>query len=273
MAEVKLPDAIPLFDTHAHLGFDRFEADFDDVIERARRAGVENIVTIGDGGGTPALERAIAIAESYDWIYTTVGVHPHDARIGTTEVMERTRTAASHHKVVAIGEAGLDYHYDRSPRPKQREVFIEHVHLADEVDKPLIVHTREADEDTVSILRSERDGDHEGIIHCFSGTDWLADRALAMGFHLSFSGIVTFKAAKAVREVARTMPLDRMLVETDAPYLAPIPMRGKRNEPAYVNFTLLCIAELRDMDPVVLARTTTDNARHVYGISEEVKGT
>ena len=273
MTEVNLPKAIPIFDTHAHLDFDRFEPDFDGVLERARRAGVEHIVTIGAGSGASSMDRAIAIAERYEWIHATVGIHPHDARMVTPEALEKVRMLAGHHKVVAVGETGLDYHYDRSPRAQQRAAFIDFIQLAQAVEKPLIVHTREADEDTVAILRSEGEDGYEGIIHCFSGTDWLAERALALGFCLSFSGIVTFEAAKAVREVARTMPLDRMLVETDAPYLAPVPMRGKRNEPAFVSFTLRCIAQLRDMDPFELAQVTTENARRVYRIRTKAKGT
>ena len=266
LPKIELPDPLPLVDTHAHLDFDQFEEDFDEVLARARRAGVENIVTIGAGWGATSMDRAVAIAERLDWIFATVGVHPHDASKVTPEVLDRVRAVAVHEKVVAIGETGLDYHYDRSPRPEQRAAFVEFIRLANIVGKPLIVHTREAEDDTMEILRSEGRGELTGIVHCFSGSERLANAALGMGFYLSFSGIVTFQTARVVREVARTMPVERMLVETDAPYLAPIPTRGQRNEPAFVNFTLRCIAKIRDMDPLELAMITTENARRVYRI-------
>ena len=233
---------------------------------RAKAAGLEHIVTIGAGAGATSVDRAIRIADQHDWIYATVGVHPHDAKVASDEIVKAVREASDHPKVVAIGETGLDYHYDRSPRDKQREAFGQFVAMAVEVDKPVMVHTRDADEDTIRILQeggAERCG---GIIHCFSSSRWLAERALEMGFYISFSGIVTFRGAKNVHEVARSAPLDRILVETDAPYLAPIPRRGERNEPAFVNYTLRRIAALRGMEPEELALVTTENAKRVFRI-------
>lgn len=266
MPDKSLPGALPLFDTHAHLDFDRFEEDFDEVLVRAQAAGLQHIVTIGAGAGATSVDRAIRIADKHDWIYATVGVHPHDASVVTDEVVQAVRDASDHPKVVAIGETGLDYHYNRSPRDKQREAFSQFVAMAVEVDKPVMVHTRDADEDTIRILREGGAEQCGGIIHCFSSSTWLADCALEMGFYLSFSGIVTFKGAQNVHEVACSAPLDRILVETDAPYLAPIPRRGERNEPAFVNYTLRRIATLRGMEPEELARVTTENAKRVFGI-------
>jgi TatD DNase family protein len=255
-----------LIDTHAHLDFPKFEEDFDDMLARAREAGVEEIVTIGASRGLESNHRALAIADRYAHIYASVGVHPHDAKIVDEAAVATIEALAAHPKVVAIGETGLDYHYDNSPREEQRAAFRSFIQLARRLGKPIIVHTRDADEDTIQILSDEGAEEVGGIIHCFSSGPWLAERALALDFHLSFSGIVTFKSAKSIQEVARTAPLDRILVETDAPFLAPMPHRGKRNEPSFVAHICAFIAALRGMDAEDLADAATANARRLYAL-------
>ena len=261
-----MTDALTLIDSHAHLDFDKFQDDFDGVLDRAREAGVVQIVTIGASDGFESNERAIAIAEAHPHIFATVGIHPHDASVASDDIFARIREMADHPKVVAIGETGLDYHYNNSPPEVQRSVFRRFVQMAREVSMPIVIHTRDAEEDTVQILREEGASEVGGILHCFSGTRQLAEAGLELGFHVSLSGIVTFKKAKEIQEVAMTVPLDRLMVETDAPFLAPVPRRGRRNEPAYVAHTLRFIAGLRDMDPVELSRITTENTRRVYNL-------
>lgn len=262
------PQPLPLFDTHAHLDAKRFSEDFDDVLARAREAGVQQIVAIGASRGFESNLSTLAIAEAHDWIWASVGIHPHDARVATDEVIAQIEAIAREHpRVVAIGETGLDYHYDHSPRDVQRDVFRRFLQMARALSRPVIIHTREAEEDTVAILREEGAEQCGGVLHCFSGTRWLAEQALELGFYVSFSGIVTFRSAREVQEVARIVPADRILIETDCPYLAPTPRRGKRNEPAYVAHTLRHIAELRGADPEELAQQTTENARRFYGLS------
>lgn len=257
-----------LIDTHAHLDFEKFQADFDEILARAAAAGVENIVTIGASDGMASNSRALELADRFDHIYATVGVHPHDARIVDRAAVDQIEALADHPKVVAIGETGLDYHYDNSPRAEQRQAFRWFIQLARKLGQPIIVHTRSADEDTIKILEEEGAQEVGGIIHCFSSGEWLAEKALALGFHLSFSGIVTFKKANEIQEVARSAPLDRILVETDAPFLAPMPRRGKRNEPSYVAHTCRFIADLRGMDHDEFAEATTRNARQLYRLPE-----
>jgi TatD DNase family protein len=256
-----------LIDTHAHLDFDKFQDDLDEILARAKEAGLENIVTIGASSGMESNHRALALADRFDHIYATVGIHPHDAKIVDRAAVDTIDGLADHAKVVAIGETGLDYHYDNSPRDEQQQAFRWFVQLARKRELPVIVHTRNADEDTIRILTEEGADQVGGIIHCFSSGAWLAKEALALGFHLSFSGIVTFKKATEVQEVARTAPLDRILVETDAPFLAPMPHRGRRNEPSYVAHTARFIAALREMDEDEFAEATTQNARRLYGLS------
>ncbi len=255
-----------LIDTHAHLDFDRFQEDLDDILARAKDAGLIQIVTIGASSGMESNHRALALADRFDHVFATVGVHPHDAKIVDLEAVRAIDVLADHAKVVAIGETGLDYHYDNSPRDEQRQAFAWFIALARKRKLPVIVHTRDADEDTISILTEEGADEVGGIIHCFSSGPWLAERALDLGFHLSFSGIVTFKKALEIQEVARTAPLDRILVETDAPFLAPMPYRGKRNEPSYVAHTARFIAGLRGMDEDEFAEATTRNAQRLYGL-------
>lgn len=258
-----------LVDTHAHLDFDRFADDFDDVLARAAAAGVGRMVSIGASGDFEANGRALALAARHDAIWATVGIHPHGANAMNDERLALLRAWATENpRVVAIGETGLDYFYDYAPREVQHESFRRQIRLACELGKPVVIHTRDAEEDTVAILREEGAERCGGIIHCFSGGAWLAEQALGLGFHLSFSGIVTFSSAREVREVARTAPAERILVETDAPFLAPVPNRGKRNEPAFVADTLRCVAELRGEDPIALAAETTRNAARLFGWSD-----
>jgi TatD DNase family protein len=244
-------------DSHCHLDHERFAADLDAILERATAAGVTRILTIGTGDGPPELDRAIRLAERYPQVSATVGVHPHEASKVTPETYDSLRRFGRHPKVVAFGEIGLDYHYDFSPRETQREVFVRQLELARELDLPVTIHTREAWEDTTSILRDHWSG--RGIMHCFTGDPAQAEEALAMGFHLSYGGVVTFKTADNVRESARITPDSRLLIETDAPYLAPVPYRGKRNEPAMMLRTAEKLAEIRGTTPARIGEVTSAN--------------
>ncbi len=225
------------------------------------------MMAIGTGDGPPNLESGIRLAESRPEIYATVGVHPHDASRAAPETFARFRELLAHPKVLAVGEIGLDYHYDFSPREVQREVFTEQVRIAREAGKPIVIHTREAWEDTFRILQENAGSEGvRGIMHCFSGGPEEAERALEMGFHLSFAGVVTYPKALRVQEAARQVPLDRLLVETDAPYLAPAPRRGKRNEPAFIVETARKLAELRGQPFDEIAAATTRNFRTLMAI-------
>jgi TatD DNase family protein len=246
-----------LIDSHCHLDDKQFDPDRDEVIARAREAGVERMMAIGTGDGPPDLEAALRLARRHDFIYATVGVHPHDAAKATPETFAALEALAADTKVLAIGEIGLDYHYDFSPRNVQREVFVEQLKLAGRAGKPIVIHTREAWDDTLLVLREHWSGG--GIIHCFSGGPGEARQALDLGFHLSFGGVLTFPKADALREAARLGPEDRLLVETDAPYLAPVPKRGKRNEPAFMLETARRLAEVRGVAPERIAEVTTEN--------------
>lgn len=256
-----------LIDSHCHLDFPDFASEFDAVIARARQADIGIMLTICTK--ISEFSRIRAIAEAHDDIFCSVGIHPHEAanepEAGTGRIVELT----AHPKVVGIGETGLDYHYENSPRDRQRHVFRAHIDAARESGLPLIVHCRDADEDMVSMLTdAHREGPFQGLIHCFSADPEVAEKALELGLYISFSGIVTFKNAEAVRDVARAMPLERMLVETDAPYLAPVPKRGKRNEPAFVAHTAACVAEARGMTAAALAQATTDNFFRLFTRAE-----
>jgi TatD DNase family protein len=246
-----------LVDSHCHLDDKRFADDLEAVLDRAASAGVTRILTIGTGDGPPVIDCAVRIAERFPQVYASIGVHPHDAAKVTPQTYGDLKALAENAKVIAFGEIGLDYHYDFSPRECQREVFIEQLNLAREVGLPVTIHTREAWDDTIAILREHWDG--QGILHCFTGTTDQAHEALGLGFHLSYGGVLTFKTAEHVRESARITPDDRLLIETDAPYLAPIPYRGKRNEPSMMVETLKKLAELRSSTPEAIAALTTNN--------------
>ena len=247
-----------LVDSHCHLDFPDFEGELDAVIDRATDAGIETALTISTH--VTRFDRVRAIAERYDNVYCTVGVHPHEAASEPEVTSEHLIRLSDHPKVVGIGETGLDYFYEHSPRAAQQKSFRAHIGAARETGLPLVVHTREADMDMARILTEEQiAGRFSGVLHCFSSSRTLADTALGLGLYISLSGIVTFKKAKDLRETARALPLDRVLVETDSPYLAPVPKRGKRNEPAFVAHTAAELARLRDMDVETLSAATTDN--------------
>lgn len=252
-----------LVDSHCHLDDEKFDADRDATIERARAAGIERMMAIGTGDGPPDLEAALRLARRHDFIYATIGVHPHDAAKTTDETFERLAELAGESKVLAVGEIGLDYHYDFSPRDVQRRVFVRQLELAAAARKPIVIHTREAWHDTLALVR-----DHGlpfgGIMHCFTGGLKEAEEALSLGFHLSFGGILTFPKANDLREAAARTPEDRLLVETDSPYLAPIPHRGKRNEPAFLVETARRLAEVRATSPENSADLTTQNFNRLF---------
>ena len=247
-----------LVDSHCHLDFPDFAAELDSIVARAEAAGVGRMVTISTRvrKHVPVL----AIAERFPNVTCSVGTHPHHAHeeldITADDLIART----SHPKVVAIGEAGLDYHYDNSPRDAQRQGFLTHIAAARETKLPLVIHTREADEDTARILEDEMGkGPFSAVLHCYTGGEELARRAVALGCYIGFTGIVTFKNSADLRAIAKDVPADRFLIETDAPYLAPTPYRGKRNEPAYVTEVAKTLAEVRGVSPEEIARQTTEN--------------
>ena len=252
-----------LVDSHCHLDFPELSAELDEVVARARRAGVRLMITIGTK--LTEFDRVRAIAERYDDIYCSVGIHPHEAGAEPEADAERLARLSEHPKVVAIGETGLDYFYDHSPRDAQARSFRAHVGAARLTGLPVIVHTRDADDDTAAILTEEMEkGAYPGLIHCFTSTQQLAEKAVDLGLTISLSGIVTFKSAAALQATAAWVPADRLLVETDAPYLAPIPMRGRRNEPAFVVHTAAKVAALRGTTVEDLASTTTANVRRLF---------
>lgn len=258
-----------LFDTHCHLDDPRLLEELDAVLERAERAGVRRITTIGCASDTASVTSATEIARRHPHrISATVGVHPHDARHLDDQLCDAIRHAGADAAIVAIGETGLDFHYEHSPRAAQEEAFRKQISIARELGKPLVIHTRAAPKQTLQILGEEQARDVGGIIHCFSEDAAFAAAALDLGFVSSFSGIVTFKSALEVQDAARRQPPDAVLLETDAPYLAPVPKRGKRNEPAYIGYVATRVAELRGEDPEALARTAYDNALRIFGIRE-----
>ncbi len=250
-----------LVDSHVHLDDSKFDADREQAIERALAAGVDRMMAIGTGEGPPHVDTAVRLADRYPFLFATIGVHPHDASKATEETWKRLRDLAAHPKVLAVGEIGLDYHYDFSPRDVQRAVFERQLAFAAEFGKPVVIHTREAWQDTLEILRAQWHG--QGIMHCFTGDESEARQALDLGFHLSFGGVLTFPKAESVRQSARIAPLDRILVETDCPYLAPVPHRGKRNEPAFIVETARRLAEVRGSTIEAIAEATTRNFEHL----------
>jgi TatD DNase family protein len=252
---------VTFVDSHCHLDDPKFDADRESVIERALAAGVTRLLAIGTGNGPPDLEVALRLADRYPSIYATIGVHPHDASKATEETFAQLRDLAAHPKVLAIGEIGLDYHYDFSPRDVQRAVFDRQLSLAADARKPIVIHTREAWDDTLAQIDSLPRG---GIMHCFTGDPSQARQALDRGFHLSFGGVLTFPKAESLREAAALAPDDRILIETDCPYLAPVPHRGKRNEPAFVVETARRLAQVRNTTPEHIAELTTQNFNRLF---------
>ena len=253
-----------LVDSHCHLDFEDFAAELDQVVARAHAAGVGMMVTICTR--LSEFDRVLAIAERYPRIYCSVGIHPHEAGAEAAVAPARLIELSRHPKVVGIGETGLDYFYEHSPRGDQQRSFRAHIAAARETGLPLIVHTRDADRDTAAILAEEHaNGPFPGLIHCFSTSRELAESALELGFYLSLSGIVTFKRAEALRDTVRGLPVDRLLVETDAPYLAPVPKRGKRNEPAFVVHTADELARIKGLAADEMARRTSENFFRLFG--------
>ncbi|MDQ0258016.1 TatD DNase family protein [Evansella vedderi] len=254
-----------LFDTHVHLNADHYEEDVEVVIERAREAGVTKMVVVGFDEKT--IPKAMDLVEKYDFLYAAVGWHPVDAVDLEDRHLEWIKELAAHPKVVAIGETGLDYHWDKSPKEVQKEAFRKQIQLAKEVQLPIIIHDRDAHGDIVEILKEEDASEVGGIMHCFGGDLDIAKECLKMNFYISFGGPVTFKNAKLPKEVAKEIPLDRLLIETDAPFLAPHPYRGKRNEPAYVKLVAEKLAELKEITFEEMAEITTNNGKKLFGIN------
>ncbi|MBP3040677.1 TatD family hydrolase [Bacillaceae bacterium Marseille-Q3522] len=253
-----------LFDTHVHLNAEQFEEDLTEVIERAKAAGVENMVVVGFD--RPTIQRALELAEEHPFLYASIGWHPVDA-IDMTEVdLQWIEELAAHEKVVALGEMGLDYHWDKSPKDVQQEVLRKQIILAKKLKMPIIIHNREATEDLMKILKEEGASEVGGIMHCFSGSIEVAMECLKMNFFISLGGTLTFKNAKKPKEVAAAVPLEKLLIETDCPYLAPHPYRGKRNEPGYVKLVAEKIAEIKEISYEEVAEQTSKNAKKLFAI-------
>ena len=255
-------------DSHAHIDGREFDDDREEVIARAHAAGVSLILNVGTGDPhSGAFERAVELGKTHESVFTAIGTHPHDARLYDDAAEEKIKNLINNEHVIAWGEIGLDFHYDNSPRDVQIEVFKRQLRAARECNLPVVIHTREAEAETIDILKSEYEGaERRGVFHCFSGSPELAQRAIEIGFMISFSGIVTFKKAEELREVAKQVPLDRLLIETDCPYLTPIPYRGKRNEPAYVVEVARCLAGLHGVELEEMGRTTSENFNRFFGL-------
>jgi TatD DNase family protein len=262
-------------DSHAHLDGERFASDREQVIAHAREAGVEAIVAIGNGDGPADVDCGIKLADQYDFIYATLGIHPHEARLADDAAYQKMEILAKHPKVIAWGEIGLDYFYDHSVRDVQKEVFIRQMELAADAKLPIVIHCRPSDgsenawEDCFDLFRSHwLSHGLGGILHCFTGTWAQAKAALDIGFMISFAGNITFPKAQQIRDAAAEVPLDRMLIETDCPFLAPVPHRGKRNEPALVKHTAQKLAELRGLTADEIGQQTTRNFYKFFKLAE-----
>jgi TatD DNase family protein len=253
-----------LFDTHVHLNADQYDEDLEDVIQRALDTGVKNMVVVGFDRST--ITRAIELAEQYEFIYAAVGWHPVDAIDMTEEDLKWIESFTAHPKVVALGEMGLDYYWDKSPKEVQKEVFRKQIRLAKKVKLPIIIHNRDATQDIIDILKEENAAEVGGIMHCFGGSVEVAKECISMNFYISLGGPVTFKNAKKPKEVAKEIPIQHLLIETDCPYLAPHPFRGKRNEPSYVSLVAKEIADLKELPYEEVVQKTFDNARHIFGL-------
>lgn len=258
-----------LFDTHCHLSDEAFENDIEDVLQHMRACGIELAVNIGDA--TSEAQSVFALAEKHPGMYAATGVHPQDALKFNASTPAKLRRCMAHPKAVAIGEIGLDYHYDYAPHALQLEVFLNQLTLAKALGKPVIMHIRDAYGDASDLLRAHRAELPSGVMHCFSGSIESARIYLDMGFYISFAGPVTFKNAARLPEVARFIPADRILVETDSPYLAPTPKRGQRNEPAFVRYTAARIAELRAADPEEFAAQCLENGLKLFSIAPQAE--
>ncbi|GIN42281.1 MULTISPECIES: TatD family hydrolase [Heyndrickxia] len=253
-----------LFDTHVHLNDSQYDLDLKEVIQNAQNAGVKKMVVVGFD--RPTINRAMELIETYDFLYASIGWHPVDAIDMSDEDLIWIEELTKHPKVVALGEMGLDYHWDKSPKEIQKEVFRKQIRLAKKVKLPIVIHNREATQDIVDILKEEDAQEVGGIMHCFSGSPEIARECINMNFYISLGGPVTFKNAKKPKEVALEIPLNRLLIETDCPYLAPHPYRGKRNEPAYVKLVAEQIAEIKGISFEEVAKQTSLNANKLFGI-------
>jgi TatD DNase family protein len=272
-------------DSHCHIDGPEYDADREDVIARAHDVGVSMMLNVGTGDPqSGAFERAVELAENHSDIYAAIGVHPHDAKLfDDAAEMRLVNLVKQSRRVIAWGEIGLDYHYDHSPREVQREVFRRQLRLARSLNLPVVIHSRSADDDTISILRDELAGgtgvspvnqvqnapatvSHAGVMHCFGGSLAMARSAIDLGFYISFAGNVTFKKAEDLRDTARQIPIDRLLIETDCPYLTPVPFRGKRNEPARVIETARCLAQLQGREVEEIGRITSENFAKLFGV-------
>lgn len=255
-----------LIDTHAHLQDEQYKDDLKDVLQRADDAGLEKIVCVGCDYESSC--QALELARSFPRVYAVVGVHPHDSRELTGEMLAKLYEMAKDPRVVAIGEIGLDFYRDLSPREQQRKAFIEQIKLAEELYKPVVIHDRDAHQEIMEIIKKEKAGRNEGIMHCFSGHLPMAVDLMKQGFYVSFAGPLTFKNSKKTVEVAAKIPQERMLIETDCPYLTPEPFRGKRNEPAHVSYVAAKLAEIRQKSTEEIAYVTSLNARKVFRIND-----
>ncbi|GGE84550.1 TatD family hydrolase [Priestia taiwanensis] len=253
-----------LFDTHVHLNAAQYNDDLQEVINRALEAGVKHQVVVGFDRET--ITRALELVEQYDFLYAAVGWHPVDAIDMTDEDLQWLEDLAAHPKVVALGEMGLDYYWDKSPKDVQKEVFRKQIRLAKKVKLPIIIHNRDATQDIVDILKEEGASEVGGIMHCFSGSVEIAKECMKMNFYISLGGPVTFKNARMPKEVAKEIPLEKLLIETDCPYLTPHPFRGKRNEPSYVKLVAEEIASLKELSFEEVATRTTENAKKLFKI-------
>ncbi len=255
-----------LVDSHCHLDFPQFDEDREAVLDRAHQAGIRAILAVGIGQGPAELDAGLRMAALRPWIYASSGIHPHEARLADDAAFRHLEEVAVDSRVAAIGEIGLDYHYDHSPQETQKDVFVRQMELAGRVKKPIIIHCREAWPDCLDLLRQHwRPHALPGIFHCFSGGDQECRAGLDMGFYISFAGNLTFPKTQNLRNVARTVPRDRLLIETDAPYLAPVPYRGRRNEPAFVAEVARRLAELHDVTPDLVAEETAGNFFRLMG--------
>lgn len=253
-----------LIDSHAHIDDRRFNSDRDSIIRNMEKDGLKSIVNIGVDLQTSI--DSVGLAEEHDNIYATVGVHPHNVRNMDDSTLEVLKAFAKRDKVVAIGETGLDFYRDNSPRDAQRKWFRKQLQLAKEVDLPVVIHSRDASEEVYNIIESEQDGTLRGVMHCFSESPEMAQKYLDLGFYISLSGTVTFNNARVPKEVAKMVPIDRLMIETDSPYLTPEPNRGKRNEPAYVRYVAGEVADLRGISYQELVKETTKNTERLFGI-------
>jgi TatD DNase family protein len=267
-----------LVDSHAHLEMEQFDSDREQMIARAREAGVHCIVAIGSGTGPGSLDCGIQLAEEYEFIYATIGIHPHEAKLATDADFDELELLAAKPKVIAWGEIGFDYFYDHSPRGTQRNVFLTQLQLAQDAKLPVVIHCRPSDgddnawQDCLSLLEEHwRASGLGGILHCFTGTWPHAKRALDLGFMISFAGNITFPKAQPIRDAARQVPLDRILIETDSPFLAPVPHRGKRNEPAFVKEVARQLGELRGISTEKASLQTARNFYNFFKLTESNK--